>query len=150
MCKGLRKTKDRTEGAVLRAVARQAIAFAEQCGYATDKEAQQSVRPSRLNVDDTFDELKEACDSRQAGSMRTSSNFDQLPFVMSTGPPKLELHNAVIVAMRINVGTKLSDPYYVYPEATLIVIANPHGRPLAVYNGYLRGNKFVCSGRELF
>lgn len=75
--------------------------------------------------------------------MRTSSKIDQLQFVMSAGPPKLELYSAVIVAMRINAGAKLGDPHYVNPEAASIVIANQHIRPLAVYNGYSRGNKFA-------
>lgn len=56
--------------------------------------------------------------------MCTRSYFDQLPYVMSAGPLKLELRNSVIMAMRIHSGVKLGDSNYVYPEVASIVIAN--------------------------
>lgn len=45
--------------------------------------------------------------------MRTRSYIDQLKFVMSAGPLKLELRNAVIVAMPISVRAKVMDLNYV-------------------------------------
>lgn len=84
-----------------------------------------------------------------AGSMRTISYFYQLPFGTSSKPPKLELRNPVIVAMRIYAETKLCDLNFVYPEVASIVIANEHRRPLAVYNSNARGNKIVCNRHEI-
>lgn len=135
---------------MLRAFARQTASLAKQCGYATTEQAKQSAKLPCFHLDYTYNELNESRDSQLAGSMRTSNYFDQLPFVTSVGPLKLELRNAVIVAMRICAGAKLNDPKYVYPEVASIVIANEHRRALKVYNYSARGDKFICSGRKVF
>lgn len=71
--------------------------------------AKQLARTPRLHADDTYEEHKELRNSRIAGSMQTSSYFNQLPFVTSATPQQLELFNAVIVAVRIHAGAKLGD-----------------------------------------
>jgi hypothetical protein len=150
LCRGLRNTAQKTDAEVVRAFAEKMVEFAQQNGQSTREPAQPLPTPARLHEDRTFEMEKEAIDGRVAGSMRTRSHFDQLPFVISAGPLKLKLSNAVIVAARIIAGAKLGDEHYVFPELANIVVANQHGRPLAVYNGAARGNKFVTSGREIF
>lgn len=66
--------------------------------------------------------------------------------ITSAEPLKLELSNAVITAVRIYASAILGDMNFVYPEVASIVVANEHGRRIAVYNSAARGRKFVCSG----
>lgn len=71
--------------------------------------------------------------------------MNKLLFVTSSGPPKLDLGNAVIIAVRIYARPKLGKMNFVYLEVAAIVVANEYRRPLGHYNGAARGNKFVCN-----
>lgn len=113
--------------------AKKCESFAEQYGYfSTNEPAKQWAIPQRLNKNDTLNNFTETIDSRIAGLLRTSSYFDQLPFVTSVGPQKLELGNAVIISARIQAGAKLGNMNFLYPEVASIVVVNEHRPPLAV------------------
>lgn len=52
--------------------------------------------------------------------------------------------------MRILAWPKLSDANFLFSEVETIVLANEHGRPIAMFNGSVRWNKFIYCGREVF
>lgn len=116
MCGSLKNTKEKTKTSVLQAIANKLESFLENSGYSLKDPAKQSSMPPRLHKDDIFKTLEVKIDSRISGSMRTIGYFNQLPYMMSAGPPKLKLGNVVIIAAQIHAGSKLYGANFFYPK----------------------------------